>query len=528
MATLASLVVKIMADTQQFVGQLDVADKQLQRFGRRMDRTGQQLQRGGTALTAGLTLPIVGLGVAAAKTAIDFESSFAGIRKTMDLTEEEFARLAEANRELSKTIPVSVNELNRIGELAGQLGIQGVDNVVKFEDTIAKLAVTTDLTADQAAMAFAQMANVMQLPQDQIDRLGAAVVGLGNYFATTESMLVEFTQRIAGAGKIAGLTAGDLTGIGTAFASLGIQAEAGGTAVQKVLLSMVQATTMGGASLETFARTAGMTADEFARRFREDAGAAFVEFVEGLGRQGDEAIKTLDELGLADQRLMRSFLAAAGAGDVLRRAVEMGNDEFEKNTALQDEAAQRFETRASQIQLRVNQIQDALISLGIALFPVIDAALAAVGPVITMFTRMVDVFAALPSPLQFVVLGFVGLFAAIGPVLFVAGQFAMALSSIIAVAPLVVGNIGGITLAVKGLTLALATNPLTLALVVGSLAVGAFAFGKFKGAVEAATEATERFERVNALVAKSTPALLEREIEQRERLRFSLDRKSVG
>ncbi|MCK9497190.1 MAG: phage tail tape measure protein, partial [Dehalococcoidia bacterium] len=517
MATLASLVVKIMADTQQFVGQLDFADKQVQRFGRRMDRVGQQLQRGGTALTAGLTLPLVGLGVAAGKTAIDFESSFAGIRKTMDLTAAEFDQLAQANRDLAKEIPVSVNELNRIGELAGQLGIRGVDNVVKFEDTIAKLAVTTDLTADDAALAFAQIANVIQLPQDQIDRLGASVVGLGNNFATTESKIVEFTQRIAGAGKIAQLSAGDLTGIATAFSSLGVEAEAGGTAVQKVLLSMVEASTMGGDALTLFARTAGMSAEEFRRAFREDAGAAFVEFVEGLGEQGDQAIATLDQLGLTDQRLMRAFLAAAGAGDLLSRAVAMGNEEFAKNEALQEEAAKRFETRASQIRVRVNQIQDALIALGIALFPVIDAALAAVGPAITMFAGLVSVFEALPTPVQFAVVAFAGLLAGIGPLLIVAGSFATALSSIIAVAPVVAGGIGGITLAVKGLTLALATNPVTMVLVVGALAAGTFAFGKFKGAAQEAADELERFERISAQTKDQTQQYIF-DLQRREQL----------
>ena len=162
---------------------------------------GQGLQSAGAALTAGLTVPLAAIGGLSLKAAVDFESSFAGIRKTMDLTEEQFASLAETNRELAQQIPVTVNELNRIGELGGQLGI-GIDNLVAFETTIAQLAVTTDLTADSAALAFAQIANVIQLPQDQIDNLGAAVVGLGNNFATTESSIVDFIARIAGAAVI--------------------------------------------------------------------------------------------------------------------------------------------------------------------------------------------------------------------------------------------------------------------------------------------------------------------------------------
>ena len=46
--------------------------------------------------------------------AIKFENSFAGIRKTMDLTEKEFDQIAQANRNLAKTLPISLNETNRI------------------------------------------------------------------------------------------------------------------------------------------------------------------------------------------------------------------------------------------------------------------------------------------------------------------------------------------------------------------------------------------------------------------------------
>jgi TP901 family phage tail tape measure protein len=340
-----------------------------------------------TVAFAAMGAAAVGVGGTAIKMAIDFESSFAGIRKTMDLTEAEFGKLAQANRDLAKAIPISVNELNRIGELAGQLGIQGVANVVKFEDTIAKLAVTTDLTADAAALSFAQIANIMQLPQDQIDRLGSTIVGLGNNFATVESQIVEFTQRIAGAGALAGLTAGDVAGISTAFASLGVNAEAGGTAVQKVLLTMLESVATGSDELAIFAKTTGLTTAEFARLWRDDAGAAFAAFVEGLGAQGDAAIVTLDDLGLADQRLIRSFLSAAGAGDLLNRAMEQGNVLWEANTALTEEAEKRFATTASQIQLFKNRLQDVAITLGNALLPVLNAALTALVPFVEKLSR---------------------------------------------------------------------------------------------------------------------------------------------
>lgn len=416
-----------------------VLDKSIVRAENNMYKFSRSLRSVGSGLTAAITLPLLAVAGTATKAAVDFESSFAGIRKTMDLTESEFRQLAQANRDLAKSIPVSVNELNRIGELAGQLGISGVANVVKFEDTIAKLAVTTDLAADQAALSFAQIANIMQLPQDQIDRLGSAVVGLGNNFATVESAIVEFTTRIAGAGKIAGLSTADVAGIGTAFSSLGVNAEAGGTAVQKVLLQMVTATQQGGAALDTFAATAGLSASEFRAAFEQDAAGAFVAFVEGLGTQGNAAIGTLDALGLTNQRLTRSFLAAAGAGDLLSRAVQQSNHEFRANTALSEEAGKRFETVASQAKVLWNQMKDVAITLGSALLPIVSDLIAAARPAVAALESMARGFSALPKPVRLLAVGLAAVAAATGPLLQALIGVAAGLASLVLVANTAIG-----------------------------------------------------------------------------------------
>jgi TP901 family phage tail tape measure protein len=429
--TVGTAVLELLGDASQFTREMQGAAAKFEAVGRR-------LQDVGGGLTKALTVPLIGVGVVAGKAAIDFESSFAGIRKTMDLTEGQFQQLAQANRDLAKQIPVSANKLNRIGELAGQLGIRGVQNVLKFEDTIAKLAVTTDLTAEQGALAFAQIANVLQLPQDQIDRLGASIVGLGNNFATTESRIVDFAQRIAGAGQIAGLTAGAVTGIGTAFASVGVEAEAGGSAIQKVLIDMVAAVSQGGEALDLFAATAGKSAGEFAAAFQQDAAGAFVDFVEGLGRQGTDAIKTLEALGLTDQRLTRAFLSTAGAGDLLRRAVERGNREFEANNALTTEANKRFDTAASRLTVFWNKLKDVGITFGNVMLPALTAVLEALEPLVKLLGDAGEMFADLPKPIKVLAGALGGLVVAIGPVL-------LAFGSMLRLAPLVTAGLAAMT-----------------------------------------------------------------------------------
>lgn len=333
---------------------------------------------------------------AAADAAISFESTFAGVRKTVDATDAEFEVLAQGIRDMAKEVPVSVEELNLIAETAGQLGVAKED-ILGFTRTVADMGATTNLAGDQAASAFARITNIMQTPQGQFDRLGSTIVALGNAGASTESEIVDFALRIAGAGKIAGLSEANILAIGNAMASVGVEAEAGGTSVQKVLIGITQAVVSGSPKLEQFAHAAGMSATQFADAWRTDPVQAFTAFVEGLGMSGDAAIGVLTDLGLTDQRLIRSFLSLAGAGDTLKSSVELGTQAWADNTALATEAGKRYETTASKVAIAGNKINDAAISFGALMLPAIAAVMGAIGD-------FADLIGGLPGPVRAVAL----------------------------------------------------------------------------------------------------------------------------
>jgi TP901 family phage tail tape measure protein len=414
-----------------------------------LDKAGGNLKKfGASAETAGrallpLTAAIAAVGIGAAKAAIDFESSFAGVRKTVKATEAEFAALSAGFREMAKTIPVSVNELNSIGAAAGQLGIKQ-ENVLGFTKVMAQLAVTTNLSSQEASMSLAQLANITQMPQTEFDRLGSTVVILGNNMATTEGKIVDFGLRIAGAGQQAGLSEPQILAIGAAMASVGVEAEAGGTAVQKVLLDMLKSVVLGGENLAVFARTAQMTSAQFKEAFQKDAGGAFLAFVEGLGAQGQQAIQTMADLGLEDQRLLRSFLALSGAGDKLRVGMDLANKGWAENTALTKEAAERFKTMESRLTLLWNRVKDVGITLGFALAPAIEDVMAAVNGLIPMVEGAVKWFTGLPGPVKTGALALIAMFAALAPLLLLFGSVARAVGTFTTALTWLAASSGGV------------------------------------------------------------------------------------
>ncbi len=295
--------------------------------------------------------------------AVSFETAFAGVRKTVDATEAEFADLSTAFRKLSRDVPVAIEELLRIGELGGQLGV-ATDKLIIFTETIAKIAVTTNLTAEDAATQFARIANIFQEPIENVERLASSVVDLGNNFATTESEILNFATGLSGTAAAMGLTTQDVAALGAAFTSVGVAAQLGGTAVQKTLLAINDAVVGGGQILQDFGDLTGKTAEEFAAIWRSDPIHAFELFVKGLGESGDQAANVLEELVAGDVRLKRVFLSLAQSGDLLTRAIITSNEAFEANTALTDEANKRFETTASLLQLQKSRWNDMAVTTG--------------------------------------------------------------------------------------------------------------------------------------------------------------------
>lgn len=414
MSTVGSLAVVLTASATDFERTMGRAARAVQATEKEFMRSARRMEDIGRKWTLGVTAPIMAGFVAIGRAAINWEDDFAGVRKTVDATESQFADLEKRLRKMPGKIPLEHKEIASIAEAAGQLGIQ-VTNIESFTKTMGMMGTSTNMTSDDAAVALAQMDNIMQSGQKSFDRYGATVVHLGNNLATTENQIVEFGLNIAGAGRIANLHESKVLAIGGAFASVGVGAEAGGTAVSKVLASMTEAVATGNDSLKWFAATSGMTAAEFASQWKTDSGEAFTRFVEGLGRSGDQAFSILRNLGLSDQRLIRGFLSVAGAGDLLRRSMDMGNKAWEENIALIKEANERYKTKASRLKMLRNRIYDAAISLGGAFTPLLESAMSKVEAMIGGLQRLAEWFEALPAPIRTVTGNMLLLLAAIGP-----------------------------------------------------------------------------------------------------------------
>lgn len=416
---------KLNAEFDRTSGTLHKASTALQDAGSKMTGLGHAM----LPISAGIAA--IGFGVG--KAAIDFESSFAGVRKTVDGTDAEIDQLAVTFRKLATEIPVSVNELNAIAEAGGQLGV-ATEDLVGFTRTMADMGVATNLTSDAAATGMAQIANIMDnVAGPSYDRMGATIVDLGNKGASTEAQILEFGLRLAGAGKVANMTEAEVLGIGSALASVGINAEAGGTAFSKLIADMANAASNGAEGLHNFAAVAGKSAEEFKKIYDQSSSQALVLFIEGLGKMKDEGhnlFGVLSALGIEEARMRDAILRSAGAGDLLSKSIQTANTAWKENSALTTEAEKRYATTASQLQVLWNKVTDIAITLGQELMPALQMVVDTIEELLPYVQTAVQWFGELPEPIQLTIIGLLAIAAAAGPVLIALGTMATAVGTL--------------------------------------------------------------------------------------------------
>lgn len=316
---------------------------------------------------------ILGIGTATAaaagyatKLAIDFESAFAGVRKTVNASESEFKKLEQGILDMSTKIPYAAKDIAAVAESAGQLGIEK-DNILQFSEVMLKLGDATNLTAEQAATSFARFANITDMPADKFENLGSTVVALGNNLATTESEITEMSMRLAGTGTQVGLTQAQILGLAGALSSVGINAEAGGSAFSRIMQKMNSEVLGGGKKLQGFAKVSGMSAEQFSTAWKSSPQQAITSFVEGLGKMqqsGGDVAGTLKELGITSIQEIDTLARLSNNTKVLSDALNIANTAWKENTALAKEAEQRYQTTEMKIKLLGTSIQSLAIKVG--------------------------------------------------------------------------------------------------------------------------------------------------------------------
>jgi TP901 family phage tail tape measure protein len=396
---------------------------------------------------------LVGLaGVMAGKAvnaARSFEQQMVELEK---VTSPQTARqMGDAIQDMAEQMPLAHRELSEIAAQAGRLGVEGVENIEEFTRVTGEMAVATNLTADEAADAFARITQLTGTPIDQVEELGSSVNALSNDMSTTSSEITDAVLRSGAALSQLGLSTEEILGLSASINEVSESSERAGTRLRRVAQEM-----MNPKNVEDLAAALGMSAEEFTAMRDESPLRLIQRMIEAFAEGGETADALRSTLSTASRQ---GIAALAQNLDGLETALDTSNEQFENATSLTEEFEAANSTFNAELQRTESRLRNIAIVTGETLLPHLSSLLDELNRGLDAFGRLNDETDGMAGTVALAGTAVVGLGAALAGLAAVAsGPIATALSAVGGAVAALTGPIGIAIGLAAALAAAYATN----------------------------------------------------------------------
>jgi hypothetical protein len=242
----------------------------------------------------------------------ELEDTMAGVRRTTDLTREQILELKNAFDAMDTR--TATKDLLDIAKTAGRLGLEK-EKILGFVDAFDKINVAlgedlvgNDGNIEDVAKSVGKLVANFQMDKDipfneAMLRAGSLLNELDKSSQASASGILEFTTRLSGVAGITSMTIDQVSGIAATLDSMGVSAEMGASAVQRLLLNMAK-------NAGTYSKILGMSTKDYADLVNKDLNQAFIMLIKKSteGAQGMmDFQKVLSGLGINEVRATQAF-----------------------------------------------------------------------------------------------------------------------------------------------------------------------------------------------------------------------------
>jgi hypothetical protein len=280
----------------------------------------------------------------------DFDRQLIAVGKTTNITGDELKQFGREVVDLGDRLDgITVDGLIQSAEVAGQLGVTGTSNILKFSEAIEKLKLTSNIISDEQVGQFAKFIEVSSDSFENADKLASVITQLGNSFATTEAEVLANATEIQKGIAVYNTSAQGVLALGAATSTLGSEAESSRSAVQSTF-AVINNAIATGANLEKVLKLTGLTQKELSKQFNQDATGVFVKFVKGLSdakKGGENLALVLNDVEITEKRAFTVIGSLAANYGILEQSMAQANKEYIDNAALNKEVAAASESIAS-------------------------------------------------------------------------------------------------------------------------------------------------------------------------------------
>ena len=333
-----------------------------------------------------------------AKAAMEFETAMAGVKKVVDGTPEQMSRLSKEIKDLSVELGMTATEVAQIATMGGQLGVP-IDKLGEFTTMAGQMAVAFGMSAEEAGNTAAKLANVFNMPIEQVGELGDVINTLGNNMAAKEREIVDAMLRVGGTARQFGLAKEEVAGLTAAMIALGKPPEVASTAIN-ALLTKLQTAQNQGAGFADGLKMIGTSADEMADNIAQNPQQALSGFLEKLG-QLDDRQRSMVSVKLFGAEYADDINLLVGSLGTYNQALGLATDKTATAGAMQKEFQAQMDTAAKKVTQAKAELMALAINIGQHLLPIIGATAEAVGD---MAGTLADIAHEYPTITQLVTL----------------------------------------------------------------------------------------------------------------------------
>lgn len=453
-STCIQFIDKFTAPSKETLKAMRKMSSEAKAAGKSIKSAGDTIANAGSKMTKSVTVPIAGVGVAAVKTAADYESAMSNVQAITGATGDDFKKLTQLGKDLGASTAWSAQECAEAMQYTGMAGWtaqQNVDGLKGILDLASasgtELARTSDIMTD-AISAFgykasdsAKFADVMTKActsaNVSVDTLGESYKYCGAICGTMGYSIDEVTTSLAVMGN------------------MGIKGSQAGTALKNAISNMAAPTKNMKAAMDDLGIS--ITNQDGSMKSWGDVIKNLQGSFKGLSQDQQAAYAKQ----LFGKESMAGMLAIINTSTKDYNALA---DSIKNSGGAANDAAQtQLNNLNGQLTLLKSALEGAAITIGDKLLPYIKNA-------VTWVQKATDWFNGLSSAQVNTIMKIAGIVAAIGPAIMIFGK----LTSGIGQAVLTFGKISG-AIAKAGGVLGLITSP--AGIVIGVLAgVAAAAF----------------------------------------------------
>lgn len=303
----------------------------------------------------------------------DMEGEMANVRKFTGMTSSEVEKLNEAFKSMDTR--TSREDLNKLAQEAGRLGLQSQDDVLGFVKAADQINVALDDLGEGATQTLSKLTDIFgdrdRLGVEQsLLAVGSVINELSQNSTASAPYLADFAQRLAGVGKQANMTIPQIMGFAAVLDSQGQAVEMSATALSQLIMKLFQ-------DPAKIAKATGMDLQAFSKVMKEDTNEALLMLLSRLHELGDISVlaPVFDAMGTDGARASSVIAALAGNIDMVKQQQQAANVAFKEGTSVTKEYNVQNNTVQAQLDKAKKGFHEIAVELGEKLAPAMKYAI---------------------------------------------------------------------------------------------------------------------------------------------------------